>query len=230
MSEEIIGRTEPENKIATVFIEADEFFVLLKKTFGEQYLSFRPNDLALAICKEQGWELGGLFVYVSYQNRQTNPLWNNIWSRTVRNWRAEGIQVFQHEWGLSPVNALNSREGLENFNSVFTIQAFNNNLVKNQMICDVINEANKGDSDVFVLITKDKALAPVANAIRDISFANSQWMKVINAFPYVEPPEGVKNSYHCGIDGTDWYHISREMYYACSTRREVPLADDKIED
>ena len=72
-----------------------------------------------------------------------------------------------------------------------------------------------GQYDVGVIFSQDQDLAEVVPDVRDISRAQSRWIKLVSAFP-----SGPNASARRGIHGTDWLRISQDEYDACLDLRD----------
>lgn len=211
------ARPAPTTKRVAVFLEADDFYGLVKKVFNEKYIAFQPDMIAKEIVKvledrdeeNTNWELVKTNVYVTHQGENDNPRWYRIWRNLTNRWR-QYSSVFAHEWNLSTANVISRAD-----NSIHSERAFSNDYAHTQLICDVMNALHEDEADVIVLITKDKSLSVLAQNIRQISYTKKRWLKVVNAFPYVKPENGATNSFHVGIDKTDWLHIDRAFYDRC---------------
>ena len=216
------ARPEPNVKRVAVFMEADEFYNLIKCTFGIKYIGFSPDLLASEICKEfENFDLVKTNVYVTHQDEQTNPHWHKIWRMLTNKWRKYS-KVFTHEWNVTYANVI-SRDSRE----IHSQKVFGNDYAHTQMICDVLSTMYKDEADVIILVSKDKSLSILATQVRQASYDLKRWIKVVSAFPYKKPEDGTKNSYHAGIDKTDWFHISEELY---NRSIENPIGSDDSSD
>lgn len=211
-------RIEPKNKKAFVYIEMDEVFKTIRSAFGEKFLRVDPQEMANVVIEElwkQNPEWGNLDlhtlkVYSSYLPEEASKVWNNVWVRALRDWTSRlGLNVFAREMKVTKAQVVNDR--MNPGDSPFYIApVYNNNISKYTMICDVIADICNGEADVVVLITKDGSLSPLVQKIKDVSVEDEKWIKVVNAFPYRQ--SHMPNTYHRGIDGCDWFHITEAMY------------------
>lgn len=211
------ARPAPSTKRVAVFVEADEFYGLVKRVYGIKFISFQPDMIASEVTKmlenrdeeNIAWELTKTNVYVTHQGEKDNPRWYGIWRRLTNRWRKYS-SVFSHEWNLTTANVISREDG-----NIHSERAFRNDYAHTQLICDVMTTLHNDEADVIVLVTKDKSLSVLAQNIRQISYDNKRWIKVVNAFPYIKPEAGVVNNHHVGIDKTDWLHLDRDFYDRC---------------
>lgn len=209
---EEIKRSEPENKRAMVFIQADILWQEAHRMFGINHLDVMPDKLAKAICDREGWELSSVYVYVARQTEEVNPKWYSIWNRLMRVWsRDYGLDVRCFPWSTKFLNVVNNKR-LQDVRDIYSAPVYVGDRARNAMICDIISKANDGEFDVCVLVTRDPDLEPVADEIRNISFKKKIWLKAVNAFPYEKEEEGEKVRNFRGINHTDWLHIDWDMY------------------
>lgn len=226
---EDIKRSEPDNKRAVVFIQADVLWQEAKRTFNINRLDVIPSELAKSLCDKNGWELTGIYVYVSRQSEEVNEKWYNIWNRIMRLWQNEyNLDVYCSPWSVKWLNVVNHHQ-VPDLRDIYTAPVYVADRARNKMICDVVSMAHYGEFDVAVLVTKDQDLQPLADEIRDISIKKQVWLKVANAFPFEKPPVNEKPRNFRGIDQTDWIHIDYDMYNnACF--REGASGEDSTSD
>lgn len=209
---EDIKRAEPENKRAIVFIQADVLWQEAKRMFNINRLDVIPSELAKAICEKNGWEFTGVYIYVSRQSEEINEKWYTIWNRIMRIWQRDyNLDVYCAPWSVKWLNVQNNKRMAE-VRDIYTAPVYVSDRARNKMICDVVSKAHYGEFDVAVLITRDQDLQPLADELRNVSYAKKTWLKVVNAFPYEKAPENEKPRNFRGIDHTDWFHIDYQMY------------------
>lgn len=234
MAEVSTGRTVSSTKKVLLYIEMDELHRLLRKTFGESFIRFDPNDLANVLIDglkdlHDDWddvELAGIRIYISHPDDEVNPRQSKFWNGVARFWnRNLGIPVISRP--LESIRAMIIPENPEEKEYQKWVMGFAYSAakVKFHLVADVIEDVLLNKGDVVVLVSRDFSYESLGEKIREISTADDRWIKIISAFPYKEV-EGQPNHFR-GIPKTDWFHITEDMY--SKFKQDAPERDSSVD-
>lgn len=200
------SRVEPSRKRVAVYVEADDFFNLQKKVFGDSYLSFNPSVLAKELCAQnETWDLVAVSVYISSPSKLNNSRWHSTWRNIASKWRECGcaVSVSDHDMTFGMIH---SSEGDHKIGKLYV-----NSTARMNLVMDVMEACHQGIADVILFISGDKLLKPLSDRIKQISHMEKRWIKVVSAVPFKEA-EGDRRPFFSGVPNSDWMKITPAMY------------------
>ena len=201
--------TEPDTKRAVSFFDGQNLYRHAKDAFGHHHPNYDPRRLADAVCAELGWINRGVRFYTGVPSARTTPMWHGYWTRRLTAMRRAGIAVTTRPLRYR-VESIRLPDG-----SVHELLVQREKGIDLRLGLDVVRMARNAEMDVAVLFSQDQDLAEVALEVRDIARSTNRWLKIVSAFPY-----GPNATASRGVDRTDWFRMTRELYDSCLDPRD----------
>ena len=200
---------EPVAKRAVAFIDGQNLYHHAKAAFGHNHPNFDPGKLFDAVCRIKGWHNRGIRFYTGVPSARHDPFWHAYWSKRLLAMRRSGIHVTDRRLRYHRTEIRDSR------GEVSAIHVPVEKGIDVRLALDAIRLAGEGQYDVGVIFSQDQDLAEIVSDVRDISQTAGRWIKLVSAFP-----SGPNATSRRGIDRTEWFGITREIYDACIDPRD----------
>lgn len=200
---------EPAVKRAVGFIDGQNLFHSARESFGYTYPNYDVCALAGRLCDAKGWRLGGVRFYTGVPDKSDDVFWNHFWVGKLAVLGRQDVHVYSR-----PLRYRNKRIRLPD-GTEHTYLAGEEKGIDVRIALDVIRMAHRREFDVALVLSQDQDLSEVAREIRTIATEQDRWIKIACAFPF--SPTTLNRR---GINGTDWIHITRELYDRCLDRRD----------
>jgi uncharacterized LabA/DUF88 family protein len=201
--------TEGAKPRAIVFVDGQNLFHAVKKTFGYSYPNYDVLSLAQAVCGQQGWSCERVQFYTGVPDLTDNPFWHQFWAAKLPAMNHQGVKVFsrplryQTKMATSPDGSQQAlRVGQEKGIDV-------------RIALDIVRAIRLRECEVVVICSQDQDLSEVADEVRVFAREQQRWLKIASAFP-CRPL--LKKSR--GINKTDWIQIDKPTYDACIDTRD----------
>ncbi len=131
-------------------------------------------------------------------------MWYGYWERRFLGMRRIGIEVIARPLRYN-IESLSMPGGRTR--EIVTAQEKGIDL---RIGLDVVRMARLGQLDVAIIFSQDQDLAEVAEEVREISYSEARWLKVVSAFPVGPAVPRAR-----GINKTDWFRMDQAFYDAC---------------
>ena len=195
---------EPAIRRAITFIDGQNLFHCAQECFDYHYPNYDVLGLSRAVCEANGWALAEARFYTGIPDNIDDPFWNAFWTKKLLAISRQGVGKFSR--------ALRYRDRVIDIGDGVTItkRLGEEKGIDVRIAVDVVRLAHRNAYDVAVIFSQDQDLSEAAKEIRQISYEQQRWIKVVSAFPW---RLGAPNER--GIEGTDWFQISRALYDQC---------------
>jgi uncharacterized LabA/DUF88 family protein len=195
---------EPAQKRAVVFIDGQNLYHCARETFGVTHPNYDVMKLARAACEQGGWLLTEVRFYTGFPDANDDPMWNRFWTKKLLAISRQGVRAFSRP--------LRYRDRVINVSDGVTItrRLGEEKGIDVRIAIDLIRHAHRQRYDVAVVFSQDQDLSEVAHEIREISYEQQRWIKMVSAFPYRQYAPNCR-----GIEKTDWLKIDEATYNAC---------------
>ena len=170
-------------------------FNAAKSAFGYSYPNFGMPSLCQAVSKAVGCQLVQTRFYTGMPSMRRNYGWWQFWRNRIEAMRSEGVYAYTRE--LSYAGNVPQEKGIDM-----------------RIALDAVMCVIKGDIDTLILFSMDQDFTELLSSVREIAQDQGRFVRLISAFPVAD---GRKTR---GIDGFDWFRISRDMYDACIDPRD----------
>lgn len=198
---------EPQVKRAVAFFDGQNLFHAAKEAFGYTFPNFDPVKLALAVCRNERWDLHSVRFYTGMPGHDADEFWHAFWSAKLASLGRQKVFTFSR-----PLRYQNQ--------TVFMPDGSQRSMLIGQekgvdvrIALDVVGLARRGMFDVALVFSQDQDLSEVAVEIREVAREHDRWIKMASAFPS-SPTSRNKR----GINSADWIRIDRATYDACVDR------------
>ena len=195
---------EPQVKRAIVFIDGQNLFYGAKDAFGYRWPNYAVDQLAAAVCAQQGWQCDGVQFYTGVPELGDNAFWNHFWNAKLAAMGTRGVKVFRR--GLRYRNQTVNLPG----GGSHTFLVAQEKGIDIRIALDVVHAVRANLCDVALVFSQDQDLSEVADEVRSITADQGRWFKMASAFPSSPTSHNTR-----GINKTDWIRIDRALYDAC---------------
>lgn len=207
----------PEKPRVISFLDAQWFLRASKFAFDTQLPNINPRKLTAAIAKQYDWDIAGVNMYVDIPDRCDSLFWSQLWAMRCHDLSVQSVnvkstvqrtrQAFSMDGGTP--HKVNVRSDLDT--------AIN-------ITMDVVTSVAFEKTDVILLFTSENKYLELAEHIKALARNRDTYLKVVSAFPYNAERAG---SRYAGIDRTDWYPISWELFRECTDFVRKPTTHQK---
>jgi uncharacterized LabA/DUF88 family protein len=195
---------EPAVKRAVAFVDGQNLFHSVRRTFGYQSPNYDPTALARAVCALRGWRLAATHFYTGVPDEADDPRWNRFWNARLAVMATRGVRTFSRALRYRDVQPAHPSGALT------TIRVGREKGIDVRLALDIVRLAREDAFDVAILFSQDQDLSEVADEVRAISREHQRWIRLACAFP-ISPTSRNRR----GIEGTEWVRIDRATYDAC---------------
>ncbi len=201
--------SKSSQKRVVAFVDGQNLFHAVKKTFGYIYPNYDVKSLSEKVCSSQGWELKEVRFYTGIPDLQDNVRWHNFWTNKLRAMGRQGVKIFSR--GLRYRNqVIRLPDGKEH-----TFLIGQEKGVDVRMALDIIRLGREDAYDIILIFSQDQDLSEVAHEVRQIAFEHNRWIKIASAFPASPTAKNRR-----GIDKTDWIRIDKATYDSCVDNKD----------
>jgi len=195
---------EPAIKRAVAFIDGQNLFHHAREAFGHHFPNYDIQKICNHVCKDQSWNLAGIYFYTGIPDATDNAQWNRFWAAKLAAMGKQGIIVFSR--------SLRYRNKIVKLpdGTIFSFLHGEEKGIDVRIALDIIRGANRNEYDVALVFSQDQDLSEAADEIRVIARQQSRWIRIACAYP-ISPT--TKN--RRGINGTQWITIDRKVYDSC---------------
>jgi len=200
---------EGESRNAVAFVDGQNLFHAVRRSFGYALPNYDVLRLARSICAPEGWALGEVRFYTSVRLRSDGPFWSEFWTAKLAAMGRKGVKVFARPLVYRTVRVRLPGGGTHSF------RTREEKGIDVQIAIDAIRMAQRREYDVAILFSQDQDLRGVAREVRAIAAEQGRWIQVASAFPESADPRTRR-----GIEATDWIPFDRATYDACIDPRD----------
>lgn len=190
-----IGTDFPRSGSAIAFFDAMNLFYDVKSQYGYGYPNFDVLSLAETVSTHLGLTLRETRYYSGIHSRKFSVAQHDWLRNKVKQLRSQGVFAYTRQ--LSYAEGVPREKGIDL-----------------RLALDVVDAVFESRADTVIVFSRDQDYTELLGATRKITKAKGTELRLVSAFPV---SEGSKAR---GIDGFDWFRISREMYDACIDPRD----------
>lgn len=200
---------EPPVKYAMAFIDGQNLYRHAKDAFGHHHPNYDPLALHAKVCEINGWKPTLVRFYTGVPDVAHNEMWSKYWSNRILALKRAGVCVTTR-----PLRYYRQEVTAADGSTIEVITPQEKG-IDVRLALDIVRCARSKQFDVGVIYSQDQDLSEVADEVRQIAREQNRWMKLVSAFP-----SGPNATSSRGINKTDWFLISREIYDACLDPRD----------
>lgn len=197
----------PENPRCIAYVDMQWMLRTSKFMFDNQLPNFNPKKFAEHVCAQNGYVLEATKAYIDVPSQEENPWWSSLWRMRVEDLDSAGVKTWFTPQRLrqaqcivtdAPPTRVYVRSDME---------------VSIKMSVDIMRDVCTEKAQVVLLISKENKYIELVESLKVFAREEDKYVKIISAYPYAA--ERGKNG-HAGINRTDWFPITAELYEQCT--------------
>lgn len=185
----------PRRGGAIAFFDAMNLFYDVRSQYGYSYPNFDVQSLAQAVSDRLGVALLETRYYSGIHSRKFNSA-QHYWLRNKAVYLvSQGVFVYTRQ--LSYAGGIPREKGIDL-----------------RLSLDVVDAVFESRAETVIIFSRDQDYTELLEATRKMTKAKGTRLRLVSAFPVSS------RNRSRGIDGFDWFRISREMYDSCIDPRD----------
>lgn len=192
------------NKHVIVFMDAQNIYHLAREAWapkpaqGWSPYSFPSYDVErlanLLVLTKPDRVLQGIRFYTGVPSVQQNAFWHDFWTNKLRHLANRHVYIYKGR-----INPTGQEKGVDV-----------------SIAIDLIKLTYEKAYEVAIIASQDWDFGPAIKLAKEIAKNQHRTLEFESAFPF----DATSQTNDRGVPGTEWKHITKQMYDACYDTRE----------